>query len=73
MEQPAQQGSQRLFSRGTFPEATRVGEILRAETTGGLLLIAAAAVALVWANSPWARPTWTCATSSSARRHCTST
>jgi NhaA family Na+:H+ antiporter len=43
---------QRLFSRGTFPEASRVGEILRAETTSGLLLIAAAVVALVWANSP---------------------
>jgi len=27
--------------------------VLRAETTGGLLLIAAAAVAMVWANSPW--------------------
>jgi Na+:H+ antiporter, NhaA family len=43
----------RLFSRGTFPEATRVGGILRAETTSGLLLMAAAALALVWANSPW--------------------
>ena len=30
-------------------------EILRAETTGGLLLIAAAVVALVWANSPGVR------------------
>ncbi len=47
-----QQQRTRLFSRGTFPEAARVGEILRAETTGGLLLIAAAVVALVWANSP---------------------
>jgi len=42
----------RLFGRGTFPEATRIAEVLRAETTGGLLLIAAAVVALVWANSP---------------------
>jgi NhaA family Na+:H+ antiporter len=41
-----------LFARGTFPEASRVAEILRAETTSGLLLIAAAVVALVWANSP---------------------
>ena len=42
----------RLFSRGSFPEASRVTEILRAETTGGLLLIAGAVVAIVWANSP---------------------
>ena len=44
--------SSRLFSRGTFPEAKRVADILRYETTGGLLLIAAAAIALIWANSP---------------------
>ena len=50
MDQPQRQS--RLFARGTFPEAARVAEILRAETTGGLLLIAAAVVALVWANSP---------------------
>ncbi|GAW50300.1 MULTISPECIES: Na+/H+ antiporter NhaA [unclassified Nocardioides] len=43
----------RLFSRGTWPEASRVGEVLRAETTGGLLLIAGALVAIVWANTPW--------------------
>jgi NhaA family Na+:H+ antiporter len=42
----------RLFSRGTFPEASRVAGILRAETTGGLLLIVAATIALAWANSP---------------------
>lgn len=44
---------QRLFSRGSFLESSRTAEILRAEATGGLLLIIAAAVALVWANSPW--------------------
>src|SRR4051794_39387350 len=44
----------RLFSRGSFLESSRTAELLRAETTGGLLLIAAAAVALVWANSAWA-------------------
>jgi NhaA family Na+:H+ antiporter len=43
----------RLFSRGTWPETSRVAEILRAETTGGLLLIGAALVAIVWANTPW--------------------
>ncbi|RVW02107.1 Na+/H+ antiporter NhaA [Rhodococcus xishaensis] len=34
-------------------ERSRVAEILRDETVGGALLLAAAAVALVWANSPW--------------------
>jgi Na+:H+ antiporter, NhaA family len=51
MSQPRSAG--RLFARGSFLESSRAAEILRAETTGGLLLIAAAAVALVWANSPW--------------------
>ncbi|MBA2955395.1 Na+/H+ antiporter NhaA [Nocardioides sp. MAH-18] len=46
------QGS-RLFSRGSWLETSRTAEVLRAETTGGLLLIVAAVVALVWANSPW--------------------
>jgi NhaA family Na+:H+ antiporter len=31
-----------------------MADILRQETVGGALLVAAAAVALVWANSPWA-------------------
>ena len=44
---------QRLFARGSFLEHSRVAEILRAETTGGLLLIAGALVAIVWANTPW--------------------
>ncbi len=45
--------STRLFARGSFLEHSRVAEILRAETTGGLLLIAGALVAIVWANTPW--------------------
>lgn len=49
---PPPAGRSRLFSRGSFPEASRVAEVLRAETTGGLLLLAAAVVAVVWANSP---------------------
>jgi NhaA family Na+:H+ antiporter len=49
---PARPGP-RLFSRGTFLESSRAADILRAETTGGLLLIAAAVVAIVWANTPW--------------------
>ena len=42
-----------LFARGSFLESSRAAGILRSETTGGLLLIVAATVALVWANSPW--------------------
>jgi NhaA family Na+:H+ antiporter len=44
----------RLFSPGSFLEHSRTAEILRAETTGGLLLIAGALAALIWANTPWA-------------------
>ncbi len=42
-----------LFSPGSLFEARRVGDILRKETIGGVLLLAAAIVALIWANSPW--------------------
>ena len=42
-----------LFARGSWAEARRVGDILRTETTGGLLLLGAAVIALGWANSPW--------------------
>ncbi|MBT2565352.1 Na+/H+ antiporter NhaA [Arthrobacter sp. ISL-85] len=41
-----------VFSRGSYSEALRIGEILRKETVGGALLVIAAVVALVWANSP---------------------
>jgi Na+:H+ antiporter, NhaA family len=43
-----------LFARGSWSEVSRVSEILRKETVGGVLLLTAAAVALIWANSPWA-------------------
>ena len=42
-----------LFSPGSWPEARRIGDILRRETVGGVLLLIGAVVALVWANSPW--------------------
>jgi len=42
----------RLFARATAEESARVGDILRRETVGGGLLVVAAAVALVWINSP---------------------
>ncbi|WP_043639514.1 Na+/H+ antiporter NhaA [Nonomuraea candida] len=44
----------RLLSRSTWPEARRIADILRKETIGGALLLAAALAALIWANSPWA-------------------
>ena len=41
-----------VFGRGSYAESLRIGEILRKETVGGALLVAAAVIALVWANSP---------------------
>ncbi len=46
-------GRLRLFSRLSLPERQRVAEVLQAETVGGMLLLAGAAVALVCASSPW--------------------
>ncbi|OMB98483.1 Na+/H+ antiporter NhaA [Mycobacterium sp. NS-7484] len=43
----------RLLARGSWPEWQRVSDLLRTETVGGALLLAAAGAALVWANSPW--------------------
>jgi Na+:H+ antiporter, NhaA family len=42
-----------LLSRGSWPEARRIADVLRTETTGGILLLVAAVAALVWANSPF--------------------
>jgi Na+:H+ antiporter, NhaA family len=42
-----------LLSRGSWAEARRIADILRKETVGGVLLLAGALIALVWANSPW--------------------
>ncbi len=41
-----------LIGRGSYAEALRIGEILRKETIGGALLVIAAVIALIWANSP---------------------
>ena len=41
-----------VFARGSYAEALRIGEILRKETVGGALLVLAAVIALIWANSP---------------------
>ena len=43
----------RLFARGSPSEAGRVSEILRRESFGGFLLLFAAVVALIWANTGW--------------------
>ena len=43
-----------LLGRGSWPESARIAEILRKETVGGILLLAATVLALTWANSPWA-------------------
>jgi NhaA family Na+:H+ antiporter len=43
----------RLLARGSWTEARRIAEVLRSETVGGALLLAAAALAIGWANSPW--------------------
>ncbi|MDG4839366.1 Na+/H+ antiporter NhaA [Micromonospora sp. WMMD967] len=43
----------RLFTRSSWPQARHLADVLRTETVGGVLLLLGAAVALVWANSPW--------------------
>jgi len=42
----------RIFNRGSYPESVRISTILRSETVGGALLLAATIIALIWANSP---------------------
>lgn len=44
----------RLFARGSWSETRRITTILHKETVGGAVLLFAAAVALIGANSPWA-------------------
>ena len=43
-----------MFTRGSWPETHRIISILHKETVGGAILLGAAAIALLWANSPWA-------------------
>jgi NhaA family Na+:H+ antiporter len=42
-----------LFGRASRLEAQRIADILRQETIGGALLLAAAMLAMAWANSAW--------------------
>ena len=43
-----------FLSRLSLPERGYIRERLRDETFGGILLLVAAAIALVWSNSAWA-------------------
>ena len=47
--------SGKVFSRSSYPEYRRILSILRTETVGGALLLAATVIALIWANSPAAQ------------------
>ncbi len=53
MSTPPGRPASYLFGRGSWPEVSRIGDILRTETVGGALLVGAAGIALIWANSPW--------------------
>jgi len=51
---PQPTANRRLFPRPSLREARYLADLLRTETVGGALLIVGAALALLWANSPWA-------------------
>jgi len=51
--EPDRRPTRRLLARGSWPEARYVASALRTETVGGALLLGAAVLALVWANTPW--------------------
>lgn len=57
----------RAFPRILGSERAFLADTLRAETTGGLVLVGAAVIALIWANSPGKTRTTTSATRSSGR------
>lgn len=45
--------SRSVFDRGTWAEASRIAAHLRNETIGGVILLGAAVLAFIWANTPW--------------------
>lgn len=45
---------EQLFERPSLAERSWLLRVLRAETVGGILMLGAAVVALVWANTQWA-------------------
>lgn len=52
MAAPRTRTPRRLLGRLSLPERTYVADALRTETVGGVLLLAAAVTALIWANVP---------------------
>ncbi|GHJ38506.1 Na+/H+ antiporter NhaA [Streptomyces sp. TS71-3] len=50
---PAQRERSVFLGLLPWPERVQVARALRTETVGGLALLVAATVALVWANTPW--------------------
>ena len=54
MTQPPPATRRVLFGRGSWSEDSRIADLLRQETVGGALLLAATVIALGWANSPLA-------------------
>ncbi len=51
-QDPITPAARTVLGRGSYSEVLRIGEILRKETVGGMLLVAAAVIAIIWANSP---------------------
>jgi NhaA family Na+:H+ antiporter len=49
---PDNRGNRTFLGRLPLPERTFLADALRTETVGGMVLLAAAAIALVWANTP---------------------
>ncbi|AZP19378.1 Na+/H+ antiporter NhaA [Streptomyces aquilus] len=52
MAAPRSTTPRKVFGRLSLPERTFVADALRTETVGGVLLLAAAIAALIWANVP---------------------
>ncbi|MET9023854.1 Na+/H+ antiporter NhaA [Actinopolymorpha sp. NPDC004070] len=53
MARPTERLRRLVLPDQTGAERSFLGDVLRQETVGGALLLAAAVIALVWANSPW--------------------
>ncbi|MEV5357534.1 Na+/H+ antiporter NhaA [Streptomyces sp. NPDC052693] len=58
MTAPRSSTPRKVFGRLSLPERTYVAEALRTETVGGVLLLAAAVGALLWANIPGLRDSY---------------
>ena len=52
-DRPANDSRRPVLPEAEGAEASRIAGILRSETVGGALLLVAAVMAMVWANSPW--------------------